>query len=74
MGSSGKDEIMKLSGRVLIADDDAQFHDLLVRRAGKMGLSVLEVEDGNEAMEALEGERFDLIVSNLYKPGIRAWK
>ncbi len=45
MRSNGKDEIHKLSGRVLVADADAQFRDLLVRRAKKMGLSVLEVED-----------------------------
>jgi diguanylate cyclase (GGDEF)-like protein len=69
MPSKGKDEIQQLSGRVLIADDDAQFRDLLVRRAEQMGLSVVEVGDGNEAMEALEGERFDLIVSDLYMPG-----
>ncbi|MFV1858730.1 MAG: diguanylate cyclase [Anaerolineales bacterium] len=54
---------------MLVADDDPQFRELLVRRAEKMGLSVLEVEDGNEAMEALEGEIFDLIVSDLYMPG-----
>ena len=69
MHSNQKYEIRKLSGRVLLADDDAQFRDLLVGRAEKMGLSVLEVDDGNEAMEALEGERFDLIVSDLYMPG-----
>ncbi len=69
MPSKGKDEIQQLSGRVLIADDDAQFRYLVARHAEKMGLSVLEVEDGNEAMEALERERFDLIVSDLYMPG-----
>ena len=69
MRSNGKEKIRQLSGRVLVADDDSQFRQLLVRRAEKMGLSVLEVEDGNEAMEALEGERFDLIISDLYMPG-----
>jgi len=69
MRSNGSSELQKLSGRVLVADDDPQFRSLLVRRAEKLGLSVLEVEDGNEAMEALEGERFDLIVSDLYMPG-----
>ncbi len=69
MRSNGKDEIKQLSGRVLIADGDPQFRSLLVRRAEMMGLSVLEAEDGNEAMDALEQERFDLIVSDLYMPG-----
>jgi diguanylate cyclase (GGDEF)-like protein len=69
MPSKGKDEIQQLSGRVLIADDDEQFQYLLARRAKKMGLSVVEVGDGNEAMDALEGERFDLIISDLYMPG-----
>jgi diguanylate cyclase (GGDEF)-like protein len=69
MQSNRKDETQQLSGRVLIADDDTEFRYLLVRHAEKMGLSVVEVGDGNEAMEALEGERFDLIVSDLYMPG-----
>ena len=45
MRSNGKDEIHKISGHVHIADGDAQFRDLLVRRAEMMDLSVLEVED-----------------------------
>ncbi len=57
-----------LSGRVLVADDDAQFRSLMVRRAEKLGLSVLEVEDGEQAFEALESERFDLVISDLYMP------
>jgi len=69
MRSNGKDESLKLTGRVLVADADAEFRDLVVRRAEMMGLTVLEVGDGNEALEALEGERFDLIVSDLYMPG-----
>ena len=69
MRSNGKDEIQMLSGRVLIADDDPQFRDLLVRLAEKMELSVLEVEVGNEPMETLERERFDLIVFDRCMPG-----
>lgn len=68
MWINGKDEIQQLTGHVLVAVDDAQFCDLLDRRAEKVGLSVQAVEDGNEAMEALEGEQFDLIVSDLYMP------
>ncbi len=69
MRSNGKDKFRQISGRVLIADGDAQFRDLPVRRAEEMGLSVLEVGDGNDAMEVLRGEPFDLIVSDLYMPG-----
>ena len=69
MSSNGKENIPQLSGRVLVADDDAEFRDLLVRRAKKMGLSVVEVDDGDAAMEILERERFDLIVSDMYMPG-----
>lgn len=54
--------------RVLIADDDDQFRSLLVRRAKKIGLSVTEREDGRQAIEALQREKFDLLVVDLYMP------
>ena len=69
MQGNGKPRTEGLNGRVLIADDDAQFRSMLSRRATKMGLSVLEVEDGEQAVAALGLERFDLIVSDLYMPG-----
>ncbi len=40
-------------GHVLIADDDHDFRKLLVRRAKRMGLTVAEASDGEEAIEAV---------------------
>jgi len=69
MQGNGNPQTEGLTGRVLIADDDAEFRSMLSRRATKMGLSVLEVEDGEQAVAALKLERFDLVVSDLYMPG-----
>src|SRR3970040_311750 len=74
MQGNGKPRTEGLTGRVLIADDDAEFRSMLGRRATKMGLSVLEVEDGEQAVAALGLERFDLIVSDLYMPGYSGLK
>ncbi len=56
-------------GKVLIADDDFDFRQLLVRRAKKMGLFVMEVEDGDQATQVMEKEDFDILVCDLYMPG-----
>jgi two-component system cell cycle response regulator len=56
-------------GKVLIADDDPDFRRLLVRRARKMGLYVVDVEDGDKAVEALTEGDFDVLVVDLYMPG-----
>ncbi|NIS80278.1 MAG: diguanylate cyclase [Anaerolineales bacterium] len=55
-------------GRVLIADDDPDFRKILVRRTKQIGLEVVEVEDGQKAVEALKKESFDLILVDLYMP------
>jgi diguanylate cyclase (GGDEF)-like protein len=56
-------------GRALIADDDEDFRSLLVRRAKKMGLAVVEASDGDEAMEFIGKSTFDVLVMDLYMPG-----
>jgi len=56
-------------GKALIADDDADFRGLLVRRAQKMGLEVVEVDDGPKAVEKLKDGAFDVLVTDLYMPG-----
>jgi diguanylate cyclase (GGDEF)-like protein len=69
MHGNGKEKGEVTPPRVLIADDDTQFRSLLVRRAEKMGLAVTELEDGQQAVRALQHERFDLLVLDLYMPG-----
>ena len=69
MHGNGKEKGEMPQARVLIADDDAQFRSLLVRRAEKMGLSVTVREDGQQAIQALQQDRFDLLVLGLYMPG-----
>ncbi|MGD8621156.1 MAG: diguanylate cyclase [Anaerolineales bacterium] len=55
-------------GRILIAEDDPDFRRLLSRRAERMGLRIVEAEDGREALEALEQDEFDALVLDLYMP------
>ncbi len=57
------------AGRVLIADDDEDFRGLLVRRAQRMGLQIVEAKDGTQAIEALQDQTFDVLVVDLYMPG-----
>jgi diguanylate cyclase (GGDEF)-like protein len=56
-------------GRVLIADDDDAFRALLVRRATRMGLSVLQAPDGSRAIESLRHNSFDVLILDVYMPG-----
>ncbi len=55
--------------KILIADDDEDFRALLVRRATRMGLAVVEARDGLQAMEAIHGQAFDAVVVDVYMPG-----
>lgn len=55
-------------GRVLVADDDPEFRRIVVRRAEQIGLEVVEAEDGEQAIEALKSDTFDLLLIDLYMP------
>ncbi|HMK07649.1 MAG TPA: diguanylate cyclase [Anaerolineales bacterium] len=56
-------------GTALVADDDSDFRQLLARRARRMGLTVVEVDDGAKALEAVAGQPFDVLVLDVYMPG-----
>lgn len=56
-------------GKALIADDEDDFRRLLVRRATTMGLTVDEVSDGTQAIEAIRQNSYDILVMDLYMPG-----
>ena len=57
-------------GEILVVDDDAANRDLLARRLTRVGYSARRVESGEEALELLARERFDLILLDLMMPGL----
>lgn len=63
-----KDELLTSIGQILIADDDPDFRRLLVHRAERMGLTIVEAKDGRSAIRAIEQHPFDVLVLDLYMP------
>ena len=55
--------------RFLIADDEKDFRDLLRTILNKKGYKVNEATDGNEALDLIESESFDVIITDLKMPG-----
>ena len=55
--------------QILIAEDDAQLRQMFCRVLQRSGFTPIPVADGQEALEALEREVVDLIVSDIMMPG-----
>lgn len=56
--------------RVLIADDERDLREIFAAWLRKLGCDVTEVADGQEALEALEREHFDAIVTDVRMPRV----
>ncbi len=54
--------------KILIAEDDRELRRLFAHVLMKQSFSVKEVANGQEALEALENEYFDLIISDIMMP------
>lgn len=59
----------KLSGRVLVVDDDVDNRQMLVRQLKRIGLSSATAETGDEALRMLEEESFDLVLLDVLMSG-----
>jgi two-component system, chemotaxis family, CheB/CheR fusion protein len=66
MFESEKDLLTGVS--VLLVDDDEATRDLYAYVLTKVGASVRPAESASEALEALDGERFDVITSDVNLP------
>lgn len=55
---------------VLVADDDPEVLQLMVRRLSKQGFEIDQVEDGRSALERLSNRVYDLVVTDIYMPGV----
>lgn len=60
--------------RILFIDDDEGFLDMMAGILSQKGYDIVKATDGKLAREALDGEKIDLIISDVFMPtldGIR---
>jgi DNA-binding response OmpR family regulator len=55
---------------VLVADDEPAMLQLMVRRLERQGYKPDTAEDGRAALECIEKKQYDLIVTDIYMPGV----
>ena len=56
--------------QILLADDDDELRGILQRYLSRTGRSLYACKDGHEAIEALKGAFFDLVITDLMMPEI----
>ena len=56
--------------QILVAEDDESVRTFISRALQQRGHQVLAVEDGFEALEALNKDSFDLLITDIVMPGL----
>ena len=65
----GKD-LGRVSGSILIVDDEKAITDLFTQILSDMGYEVTAVDDGEEALKIIDAYKPDVIVSDVHMPRI----
>ncbi len=60
--------------KILIAEDDRELRQLFQHVLGKNGYMVKGVSDGKEALEAMDNDYFDLIISDIMMPNVDGYE
>lgn len=60
--------------KILVAEDDRELRRLFVHVLLRNGYNVKEVSNGQEALDAIDNEYFDLIVSDIMMPGVDGYE
>ena len=60
----------KIETKILVTDDDASTRELLTRALKAKGFSVEMASDGLEALEKIQNEYFDLLITDLIMPNM----
>jgi len=68
--ATDKTEIMAIEGptRMLIAEDTASVQDILKRQLDKLGVEADFVENGKEALKALNTGKYGILITDLHMP------
>jgi len=56
--------------RVLVVDDEAGIREFIAEALESDGHTVLQARDGSEAVQRLDTQRFDLLITDLKMPGL----
>lgn len=56
--------------RILVVDDEESIRDLCARVLIRAGFEVITAGSGEDALSQLQGEAFDLVISDLRMPGV----
>jgi len=67
---SGRSAPSPTSGRVLVVEDDEQLRTLLVELLAGEGYDVSPVRTGEEGLQALQRELFDVVLLDINLPGM----
>lgn len=65
---------MSHSSKILIVDDEPLIRDALVFKLSRDGFEVRTAEDGEKAIEAIDQEDFDVIISDIMMPFISGFE
>ena len=57
-----------MSATLLVVDDDAMNRDALSRRLAGAGYAVVVAESGAQALDAINGQRIDLVLLDVMMP------
>ncbi len=61
---------MKEHVKILVADDEAMMRNLILKILESEGYQVTVVSSGNEALEKLKAEKYDLLLTDVKMPGV----
>lgn len=56
--------------KILLAEDDDSLRSFLARALERAGYEVVSCADGDEAIEALDGGPYDLLLTDIVMPGV----
>lgn len=60
--------------RILVVDDEAEVRDVLTKFLSRDGHHVETAADGGAALQRLDQQAFDLVITDLGMPGVSGWE
>ena len=67
---NGNDEADVKPGRILVVDDEELIRRILTEMLSEQGYAVTTASDGEQAVELLEQQTLDLVMTDLVMPGL----